>query len=221
MIPDTVIVLAKSPRPGRVKTRLQPTFSGEQAAALAAAAIRDTLDTVAALGPRLTVIAWDGPAVSWLPADALVLPQRGAGLDERLEHVFEDVFSLATSPGKDENRPGSEKESPTLLVGMDTPQLIPADLDVDWSGHDALLGPSHDGGYWVIGFRHHVRGGIVGVPMSTPQTGEAQLARLRALGLDVLVLPVLLDVDQPADAAHVAAAAPNSRFGQLHRRLVG
>jgi glycosyltransferase A (GT-A) superfamily protein (DUF2064 family) len=221
MIPDTVIVLAKSPRPGQVKTRLQPTFSGAEAAALAAAAIRDTLDTVAELGPRLTVIAWDGPAVSWLPPDAVVVPQRGAGLDERLERVFEDVFSLAASPGEDGHGVGRGHGRPTLLVGMDTPQLTAADLDVDWTGHDAVFGPSHDGGYWAIGFRRHMPGSILGVPMSTPETGEEQLGRLRAMGLDVAVLPLLLDVDQPADAVHVAAAAPDSRFGRLHRRLVG
>ena len=170
MIPDTVIVLAKSPRPGRVKTRLQPTFSGAEAAALAAAAIRDTLDAVAALGPRRTVIAWDGPPVGWLPPHAVVLPQRGSGLDARLEHVFADVFALDPEVGGDDSGGGR----PTLLVGMDTPQLGAADLDIDWGGHDAVLGPSEDGGYWAIGFRRYVAEAIRGVPMSTSATGNAQ-----------------------------------------------
>ena len=69
MVPDVVAVLAKSPVLGRVKTRLQPTFSAAEAAALAGAAIRDTLDAVVALGPRRIVVAWDGPPVPWLPAD--------------------------------------------------------------------------------------------------------------------------------------------------------
>jgi len=221
MIPDTVIVLAKSPRPGRVKTRLQPTFSGAEAAALAAAAIRDTLDAVADLGPRRTVVAWDGPPVSWLPTDAVVLPQRGVGLDERLENVFADAFALddeADRPGayRADGRPGR----PTLLIGMDTPQLSAGDLDVDWAGHDAVLGPAEDGGYWAIGFRRYVPGAILGVPMSTSGTGDTQQSRLRSLGLDVLLLPQLLDVDEPADAARVAAGWPGGRFGRLHRRLV-
>ncbi len=208
---DTVIVLAKSPQPGRVKTRLQPTFSGAEAAALATAAIRDTLDAVADLAPRRTVVAWDGPPVGWLPRDAVVLAQRGAGLDERLEHVFADVFALDG---------GQHRDRPILLVGMDTPQVTAADLDVDWDGHDAVLGPAHDGGYWAIGFRRHVRGAILGVPMSTARTGDVQGSRLRTLGLTVGVLPAFLDIDEPEDAAAVADLVPLSRFGRLYRRLV-
>src|SRR3954469_5082940 len=114
MVPDVVVVLAKSPVPGRVKTRLQPTFSAAEASALAAAAIRDTVDAVVDLAPRRVVVAWDGPLVSWLPPTVCLLPQRGSSLDERLEHVFEDVYAI---------------ESPAatvLLVGMDTPQLTAA-----------------------------------------------------------------------------------------------
>lgn len=207
MIPDTVVVLAKSPQRGRVKTRLQPTFSAAESAALASAAIRDTLDAVAAVGARRTVIAWDGPAVPWLPREAYVVPQRGSALDERLEHVFADVLGAAI-------------DTPTLLVGMDTPQLRPADLDVDWGGSDAVLGPACDGGYWAIGFRRYVAGAIRGTPMSTPRTGASQLLRLRRMGLDVGMLGTLRDVDEPADAAEVAALAPDTRFGRLHRRLI-
>jgi len=207
VITDTVIVLAKSPVPGRVKTRLTPTFTREEAAALAAAAIRDTLDAVAEAGPRHTVIAWDGPRTPWLPAAASLRDQRGDTLDERLEHVFEDVL-------------GPADDRPTLLVGMDTPQLRGPDLDVDWSGVDAVLGMSHDGGYWAIGFRRYHPGAVRGVPMSTSRTGADQLERLRSLGLRVLLLPPLRDVDEPQDAREVAETAPDSRFGRLHRRLV-
>ena len=209
MKPEVVVVLAKSPVAGRVKTRLQPTFSGAEAAALAAAAIRDTLDAVGELGPRRTVVAWDGPRVPWLPSSVCVLPQRGTTLDERLEHVFEDVYASEGGPAR------------VLLVGMDTPHLLAADLDVPWGDDDAVLGPSCDGGYWSIGFRRYVPGAIRGVPMSTARTGGDQLVRLERLGLRVGVLPMMRDVDDPEDAAAVAAAAPATRFARLHRRLVG
>lgn len=207
MTPDTVVVLAKSPVPGRVKTRLTPTFTPHEAAALATAAIRDTFDVVRQAAPRRIVIAWDGPRTRWLPEHAVVLDQRGESLDERLEHVFADLL------GEDDDRP-------TVLVGMDTPQLLASDLDVDWSGVDAVLGLSEDGGYWAIGFRRYHPGAIRGVPMSTVRTGAEQLARLRSLGLTVRLLAPMRDVDEPGDALEVARLAPQSRFGRLHRRLV-
>ncbi len=207
MSPDTVVVLAKSPVAGSVKTRLSPTFSTREAAALASAAIRDTLDAVADATPRHTVIAWDGPPARWLPATATVIGQRGQGLDERLENVFADLLS-------------ADDDRPTLLVGMDTPQLTAADLDVGWDGADAVLGLCEDGGYWAIGFRRHHPGAILGVPMSTARTGADQLGRLHAMGLRVRLLPRMTDVDGPADARLVADLAPDSRFGRLHRRLV-
>ena len=206
MRPDTVIVLAKSPVPGRAKTRLTTSFSPEEAAGLAAAAIRDTLDVVAKVSPRHTVIAWDGPRTRWLPTGARVLDQCGGTLDERIERVFADVL-------------GDDTDRPTVLVGMDTPQLEPTHLVVDWGGADAVLGLSEDGGYWAIGFRRHHPGAIRGVAMSTARTGADQLARLRALGLSVKLLAVLRDVDEPEDAMAVAGLAPDSRFGRLHRRL--
>ena len=202
-----MVVLAKSPVAGSVKTRLSPTFTPREAAALASAAIRDTLDAVAAAAPRHTVVAWDGPPASWLPASATVIAQRGQGLAERLENVFADLLT-------------PDDDRPTLLVGMDTPQLTGADLGISWEGADAVLGLCEDGGYWAIGFRRHHPGAILGVPMSTPRTGADQLGRLHAMGLRVRLLPRMTDVDLPADARLVADLAPDSRFGRLHRRLV-
>jgi SAM-dependent methyltransferase len=109
---------------------------------------------------------------------------------------------------------------------MDTPQLTPQLLASAWpaadaAGADAVLGPSADGGFWAVGLRRPCPAAFPGVPMSTPHTFAAQLARLRSLGLRVHLLPELRDVDTPADAAVVAALAPHTRFARLHRHLTG
>ncbi len=204
---DTVIVLAKSPRPGRVKTRLSPVFTPNEAALLAAASIRDTLDAAHDTGAR-TVVAWDGPRTPWLKGDRVeVLDQRGDGLGERLDAALHDALGHAT-------------DRPTLLVGMDTPQISATDLRTDWHGADAVLGLSQDGGYWAIGLRRYRPGLFDGVPMSTDHTGPDQLARLRACGLTVHLLPPMRDIDEPEDAEAVAALVPGTRFARTYRRIV-
>jgi glycosyltransferase A (GT-A) superfamily protein (DUF2064 family)/SAM-dependent methyltransferase len=198
----TVIVLAKEPVPGRVKTRLQSEFTAAEAAALARAALSDTLAAVAAASVRRRVLVLDGKPGRWLPAGFEVLPQRGGGLAERIAGAFEDAYAA----------------EPMLLLGMDTPQLDPALLDVRWSS-DAVLGRTVDGGYWALGLVYPDPRALVGVPMSTGHTGTAQLERLQSLGYRVGSLPVLRDVDTPADAAAVAAEYPRLRMSRLHRRL--
>lgn len=211
-VPDptgTLLVIAKEPRPGRVKTRLQSRFTPAEASDLAAAALQDTLAAVAGAQVRHRVLVLEGAVGPWLPSGFVVIPQRGDGLDERLAAAFEDCASLLGDTG------------PMLLVGMDTPQLTPARLDVDWAGADALVGPTEDGGYWCIGLREPRSDALVGVPMSSEQTRARQLDRLARLGLTVGLLPCLVDVDTPEDAEEVAAAAPRTRFAREHRRLTG
>ncbi len=200
----TVLVLAKAPRPGRVKTRLQTRFSAEQAAALARAALLDTLDAVQCVEPCRRVLVLDGEPGPWAPLGFEVTSQAGGDLSERIAAAFEGVL-----PG----------DGPALLVGMDTPQLDAGLLDVDWTGVDAVLGLCEDGGYWAIGLRQAHPHAVRGVPMSRPDTGLQQLERLRELGLRVRMLPTLRDVDTPDDAVAVAGLAPRSRFGRLHARL--
>jgi rSAM/selenodomain-associated transferase 1 len=204
----TLLVIAKQPRPGMVKTRLQSRFTPEQAARLAAASLADTLVAVLAADVERRVIALEGVAGEWLPAGIEVIGQSGGGLGQRLTAAFEQVFATAATPGR------------VLLVGMDTPQLTPDLLTSDWGGADAALGLSADGGFWAIGLKRSVPGVFDGIPMSTDGTGAAQLARLRSLGLSVQLLPELRDVDTPEDAAAVAGLAPRTRFARLHRRLV-
>src|SRR5262249_13988261 len=174
------------PVPGRVKTRLQPPFSPTEAAALAEAALADTLAAVRRTPAGRRVGALSGRPGRWLPAGVEVGPQPARGLDRRI------AAALAGCRG------------PCLLVGMDTPQLTPGLLDVGWAGTDAWLGPARDGGYWAIGLRAPSPGLAArllhGVPMSTSDTGAAQLDRLRAAGRRVRLLPPPPGVATRADA---------------------
>jgi uncharacterized protein len=189
----TVLVLAKEPLPGKVKTRLVPPLTFEGAADVAAAALADTLHVVAPVARR-RVIVLDGAAGPWLPHGWRVVPQRVGGLDRRLADAFGDA-----------GRGG------TVLVGMDTPQLRPEQLAAfDPSRYDACLGLAVDGGYWAIGLADPgvARVVIPGVPMSTVDTGVEQLRRLRAHGLRVQLLESLEDIDTFAAARRVAAVMP-------------
>lgn len=188
----TLLVIAKEPRPGRVKTRLTPPFTPEEAAVLAEAALADTLDAVARTPARRRVLVLDGTPGPWLPSGFEVVPQCAGGLDERLAAAFAGCAG------------------PTLLIGMDTPQVTPELLTVDWDGCDACFGPAEDGGFWALGLAEPDPARLRGVPMSTPRTGAVQRARLT--DLRVRDLPRLRDVDTAYDADLVAKAAPGSRF---------
>ena len=206
-----LLVLAKAPVAGRVKTRLCPPYTPEQAAQLAEAALRDTLAAVAATPAVARTVALDGAPGDWLPEGFAVLPQRGGGLDERLAAAYDDAWALSAAP--------------LLLVGMDTPQVTPALLAAAAAqllsdGTDAVLGLAGDGGWWALGLRRPDASLLLGVPMSTDRTGAAQRARLDGAGLSVTLLPVLTDVDDADDALTVARQCPGSRFARLHRALV-
>lgn len=95
---------------------------------------------------------------------------------------------------------------------MDTPQVTPGLLDVDFRDCDAYFGPAEDGGFWALGLARPEPALLRGVPMSTPVTGAVQRERLLAAGLRVRDLPPLRDVDTAADARTVAALAPDGRF---------
>jgi rSAM/selenodomain-associated transferase 1 len=197
-----LVVIAKAPRAGHSKTRLCPPCTPRQAAALARAALADTLEAVRATPASRHVLVLDGEPGDWLAPGFEVLPQRGGGLDERLANAFVDVTE------------------PALLIGMDTPQVTPADLRDGLArlaepAIDAVLGPAPDGGYWAIGLRDPDPRAFLGVPMSSAHTCRAQRARLADLGLRVAELPALRDVDRIADAREVAALAPTGRFARV------
>jgi len=198
-----LVVIAKAPVPGRVKTRLTPPFSPHEAARLAEAALADTLDTAAQVPAGRHVIALDGAPGPWLPDQFDVIRQRGCGLDERIAAALSEAYARIPIP--------------PVLIGMDTPQVTAERLadalrSLADGGADAVIGLAEDGGFWLLGLRHPDPALVVGVPMSTPRTGALQLARLVAAGLRVHQLPCYLDVDSAADASVVASQIPGSRF---------
>lgn len=201
----TVAVLAKAPLAGRVKTRLCPPLAPAEAAALAEASLADTLGCVARTTCDRRFLFLDGDPGPWLPPGYTVVAQQGADLAARLAHAFTVVTG------------------PTVLIGMDTPQVTPELLEraiaaLVRPGTTSVLGHADDGGYWAIGLRDPDPSVFAGVPTSTPITGVRQFARLRAFG-PVSLLPQLRDVDTFPDAVAVAPLIPRSRFASTLKAL--
>ena len=200
-VDPALLVIAKQPIPGRVKTRLCPPCTPDQAAALAGAALRDTLAAVAATPARRRVLIFEGDPAGIRPEGFDTLPQRGDGLGERLAAAFADVGT------------------PAFLVGMDTPQLTSEDLAAGLAAMadpdvDAVIAPTDDGGYWCIGLTRPLPGAFDGVAMSSEHTYAQQLMRLHELGARTRVIGPLRDVDTFADATLVAAQAPHTHFAR-------
>lgn len=202
-----VLVMAKSPVPGRVKTRLCPPLSDEEAAAVARVCIEQTLDAVAACSAPRKLLALDGQPGDWIPPGFDVFPQRGRSFTQRLANAWAD------------------SGGPGLQIGMDTPQVTPELLDESLElllagPATAVLGPAVDGGWWAIGsasgWTHDV---FASVPMSTDRTGIDQLRSLEAAGHLTRLLPVLRDLDTIDDARALAAAMPGSRLAEVASRI--
>jgi uncharacterized protein len=201
-----LIVVAKEPVPGQVKTRLCPPCTPRDAAAVAAASLADTLEVAVRSAADRVVLALDGRPGPWCPPGIDIVDQGTGSFDRRLTNAWAAV------------------EGPALQIGMDTPQLTTDDIDdafarLDEDGVDAVLGPALDGGWWSIGLLRPHPDAFAGVPMSRPDTGARQHARLHELGLRTRWLGARRDVDTWDDAVAVAAAAPHKRFAAAVNRL--
>jgi len=187
-----LIVIAKECVAGKVKTRLHPPLSLEEAARVARLSLIATLNTGRSVPASRRILFLDGD-IGDLADDAHgyeVVRQPPGTLDERLAHVFDLV------------------DEPAFLIGMDTPQVAPEHFGgvfEAWpDAADALFGPATDGGFWALGLRRPSGSLIRGVPMSRADTGAVQRERLLTAGLVVQGLPVLRDIDTADDLAAVA-----------------
>ena len=216
--PLHVLVMAKAPVPGMVKTRLCPPCTPREAAAIAEAALADTLEAVTGCAAERKVVALDGAPGPWLAAGIEVIPQRGNRFDQRLANAWGDIRSLTGGWG--------------VQIGMDTPQINARLLDDQLAAlsapsaqadgqRTAVLGGAEDGGWWLIGLPGtDPRLVFRGVPMSTARTGAAQARRLRSLGLHVAAAPELCDIDTIADLRAVTAGIPHHRVTAAARTVL-
>lgn len=188
-----VLVLAKEPIAGRVKTRLCPPCSPAQAAAIAETALRDTLDAAVGCGADRVVLALDGSPGGWCPPGVVVVEQATGSLDRRLAAAWSAMGAR-----------------PTIQIGMDTPQVGAAGLAAALAEMDdrvdAVFGPALDGGWWAVGMRHPDPSVFVGVPTSRADTGARQRRRLVTRGFVVRDLPVVRDLDTWDDAVALGYA---------------
>lgn len=214
VLPVTLLVVARAPVPGQAKTRLAATVGDRVAAEIAAAALLDTLDAVAAAPVADRVVALTGDLDDAVGAAEIgrrlasftVIAQRGNDFADRLAHAHADA-----ADGR-----------PVLQIGMDTPQVT-ADLLTGCARQlvdaPAVLGFARDGGWWVLGVRKPANAQCLRtVPMSKPDTGTLTLKALQRNGIEVKLVDELADFDVVGDVATVREACrPSSRFARAAR----
>jgi uncharacterized protein len=210
-----IVVFAKRPEPGAVKTRMCPPLTLEQAAVLYAAMLDDVLTTTAAAAASASAVSWlavhPPDAVSDLerrcPPGFRVCAQRGADLAERMEHA---VASAA-----------AEGFTRVLLRGSDNPSLPGAMLERGLAAlehADLVVGPDRDGGYGWVALRAPAPG-LFTHPMSTDTVLADTLARAASQGLRALALAPHFDLDTAADLRWLAAARDRGEAGECPRTL--
>lgn len=187
---DTLILFIKCPDRGEVKSRLAGSIGEERARTLYRFFVEDLLDTLTGQEIHLR-LCFEPPdakddITKWLGDRHDLFPQRGRDLGEKMRQVFEETF-----------RQGCHS---ALLIGSDVPDLPPNILREGFDAlavHDAVLGPSMDGGYYLIGFRDETfRPEIFeGMPWGTNVVFQKTLEVFISLGDMVHLLPVWRDID--------------------------
>jgi rSAM/selenodomain-associated transferase 1 len=184
-------VMAKAPRPGRVKTRLSPPLTLEEAAALNICFLKDTTENLASIAGGAGLISYTPAGDEALfhgllpEAFGLVL-QRGDGFGERLLAAAEDILAIGYGA--------------VCLIDSDSPTVPAAAFRqaVDalaQPGDRVVLGPSHDGGYYLIGLKQPHAAPFERITWSTGSVLAETLERCRESGLEVVLLPSWYDVD--------------------------
>ncbi len=204
-----LIVFARAPEPGRVKTRLAPLLGARGAARLHARLLEQSLRTASAAGfIELHLYCASSTKHRFFRKMAIRYGARlrGQGRGDLGERMYR---ALRRQPG-------------AVLIGSDVPALRPADLRAAAralaDGTDAVIAPAEDGGYALIGLRRAVRRVFAGIDWGGPRVLAQTRARLRALGWRWRELRTVWDVDRPEDFARLKRSR---RLAPLAARLVG
>ena len=192
---DRLIIFTRYPEPGKAKTRLIPALGAEGAAAIHQQMADHTLRQVQALQfqhPVCVEVRFAGGnrdlMQRWLGTDLMYTVQGEGDLGDRMARSFQSAFNSGVDRA--------------LIIGTDCPDLNASLLEqafCELEHHDLVLGPASDGGYYLIGMRYLIPQLFIDIAWSTATVLERTLAIAEQLNLAVALLPVLSDVDYPAD----------------------
>lgn len=193
-------VMAKAPRPGRVKTRLQPPLSAEEAAALNVCFLRDTTENISAVASEgaakglicYTPVGDEEAFDGLLPEEFALIAQRGDGFGERLLCAAEDILSCGFGA--------------VCLIDSDSPTLPSTVLreavkELAKPGERAVVGASNDGGYYLIGMKRVEPELFERIRWSTEHVYAQTVERAHEVGFPLVELPKWYDVDDAASLA--------------------
>lgn len=187
-----ILVFVRAPEAGRVKTRLAAEVGPEAAlrvyVRLAEHTLREARAAGAAVRVHFTPAGAEDAVRRWLGEGVAYLPQAEGGLGERMRRAFEEAF--AAGHGR------------VVIVGSDLPGLSAGLLRQALAlleRNEAVLGPAADGGYYLLGLRRAVPEAFQGIPWSTGEVLARTVERLRAAGVEPVLLETLGDVDEAED----------------------
>jgi hypothetical protein len=190
-------VMAKAPRPGKVKTRLAPPLTLEQSAAITTCFLKDTAANIAALQPKgrsagvisYTPVGDEALFDGLLPPEFVLVPQRGDGFGERLLTSAEDLLACGFGA--------------VCLIDSDSPTVPAAAFAqaveaLSKPGDRIVLGASNDGGYYLIGMKQPHPQPFANITWSTSVVYQETVAAIRTAGIEFVELPMWYDVDDGA-----------------------
>lgn len=197
---NALVVMTKAPEPGQSKTRLVPPLSFDDAAELARALLIDQLDHLANFSSAQLFIAFTPQtAAGFFEAYAVqgysCFLQQGNSLGERMRHAFEHLFDHGLRN--------------VVLIGSDLPTIPVAFFEqaygwLDDGGTDLVLGPSVDGGYYLIGMSRLIPDVFEGIAWSRDDVLVRTTEKIIVLGLKYKLLPLFYDIDTVADLSRLS-----------------
>lgn len=213
--PDALIIFAKWPEPGRVKTRLTPPLSPEEAAELYRCMLLDTLDATAGFTGINRLIFFDGPAkrrdeFKTMAPDAELFQQNGNDLGERLTDAFETAFATGCRHA--------------AVIGTDSPHMPTERVAQAFSllqggNSDVVLGPTEDGGYYILGMRGMYQELFRNMPWSSSRLLRETIGRAEKTGLKPSLLQPCFDLDTYEDL-HRLASEDRTSSARLTRKML-
>jgi len=210
-----LIIFARHPTPGRVKTRLSPPLTAAEAAELYRCMLLDILEkTERLVGTERFIFYEDEPGAADFfrrQAAAEIFPQRGKDLGERMAAAFACVLSRGFTQA--------------AIIGTDSPDLPLAFIEeafarLEDAGTDAVFGPAEDGGYYLLALKRLHRELFRDIPWSSGDVLAQSLERCAASGIGVSLVPGWYDIDTAADLRRPGLAEANGapRTGEFIRR---